>query len=133
MLKFVKILVLFGAITTTACTSQAEREASEALRPLLVDPDSASYSFVTRNNDTICGFVNAKNRMGGFTGDQAFFVQDGEAPLILPLGVRAMEKNRQHCIGTEFSQQMIDRSVTNSETVTRELDNLVNELDDKEE
>ena len=47
----------------------------------LYDPDSAKFSAVTFNRakSAGCGVVNAKNRMGGYTGDTHFILfPDGE-------------------------------------------------------
>ena len=51
----------------------------ESVRRDLVDPASAQFGPIIANNHKdgkvyTCGFVNAKNRMGGFTGDTPFMV-----------------------------------------------------------
>ncbi len=127
-MKRTSIMVLIATFCLSACRNSAESEADKALQALLVDPESARYSFVVRNYDTICGFVNAKNRFGGYTGDHPFFIQEGEAPLILPMGKRAMEENTEHCIGTEFSQQMISRTITDVQAGTREVNEMLDTL-----
>ena len=67
------------AMLTAGCSdSQAKDRVSE----LLVDPSSAEFSDVYTKAGVTCGFVNAKNRMGGFTGAQVFIVQD-DIPEIL--------------------------------------------------
>jgi hypothetical protein len=55
--------------------------AQSATRNILKDPDSAQFSgLVALQNgmDTVvCGFVNAKNGYGGYSGRQGFIYGDG--------------------------------------------------------
>lgn len=47
----------------------------------LIDPDSAKFDEVTVNRSTgaVCGFVNSKNKFGGYTGNTLFGVsKNGE-------------------------------------------------------
>lgn len=47
----------------------------------LVDPESARFRsiYLSPKDGVICGVVNAKNRMGGYTGDTRFMLfQDGD-------------------------------------------------------
>lgn len=48
---------------------------TEALKARLKDPDSAKVSGVKVSADgkTACGFVNAKNSYGGYSGNSAFY------------------------------------------------------------
>jgi len=73
---------------------QAVAAGEAAIKASLVDPDSAKirwpYNFVggslkplfskTQYGFYTCGFVNARNRMGGYTGDQWFLImlRDGQ-------------------------------------------------------
>ncbi len=61
-----------------------------AISKKLKDPNSATFGMMIRAmrpnvrgepTDTICGYVNAKNSYGGYTGEKPFvyFVQDGSA------------------------------------------------------
>jgi hypothetical protein len=47
----------------------------------LNDPESARYksTFLVRRTGAVCGFVNSKNRMGGYDGFKGFVVSDGDA------------------------------------------------------
>ncbi|QIL72325.1 hypothetical protein G7048_19375 [Diaphorobacter sp. HDW4B] len=58
----------------SACSNQT---AKTAVKKLLNDPDSAQFSEMRAGKDTgdVCGYVNAKNRMGGFVGNTPFFYQ----------------------------------------------------------
>lgn len=43
------------------------------VKALLIDPDSARFSAVEKyDSGAVCGYVNSKNRMGGFVGDRGF-------------------------------------------------------------
>lgn len=55
--------------------------ATEQVRALLKDPDSAKFDQVTVHpgKGTVCGYVNAKNGMGGYAGSRAFILfPDGD-------------------------------------------------------
>lgn len=52
------------------------------VRSALKDPDSAKFRDVRvlghgETHTLACGYVNAKNSYGGYTGDQAFMIVDG--------------------------------------------------------
>ena len=61
----VALLLLLGL---ASCTDKAVKD---AVRDDLVDPDSAQFGRVSFNDDRTwaCVEVNAKNRMGGYTGE----------------------------------------------------------------
>jgi hypothetical protein len=74
-------LILLAA---TACSGY---EADlDAVRLQLTDPDSAEFDAVGKKDDVTCGFVNAKNRMGGYVGFRAFIVISGRAEIEPALG-----------------------------------------------
>jgi len=57
------------------------REVEDKVRRMLKDPESARFERVTFNpaKKTGCGYVNAKNSMGGYTGSRHFIAfPDGE-------------------------------------------------------
>lgn len=49
----------------------------------LLDPSSAQFRDLKFHERTgaVCGELNAKNRMGGYTGFRRFYVKDGKAML----------------------------------------------------
>lgn len=55
-----------------------QTQAHKIIRSQLVDPDSAKFiedSYVVQANTVnICGVVNARNRMGGYAGNQLYYV-----------------------------------------------------------
>ena len=74
---------LFGmALTALLLSGCAESEAKGRVKELLNDSTSAEFSDVYSQAGVTCGFVNAKNRLGAFTGPQAFIVQDGIAEIV---------------------------------------------------
>lgn len=57
----------------------------QIVRAKLKDPDSARFEQVTHNrqNDVVCGWVNAKNSLGGYTGRKLFMLS-GEKVVFEP-------------------------------------------------
>jgi hypothetical protein len=77
----VVILLAFGSVyaqdpNPRKATPDEVQGITEALKSRLKDPDSAKVSGVKISADgkTACGYVNAKNSYGGYTGDSAFYV-----------------------------------------------------------
>lgn len=70
-----KTLLLLAMAALLGCGDQA---AKGAVRKLLHDPDSATFSGITAGkvSGDYCGFVNAKNRMGGYSGNTPFYYID---------------------------------------------------------
>lgn len=74
------VLVVAGAfIWTQLPIWQARR----AVASVLVDPDAAIFRNVVVDGTTICGEMNAKNRMGAY-GGFAMFAIDGDTVLLWP-------------------------------------------------
>ncbi|MGO8840686.1 MAG: hypothetical protein ACLQF1_05960 [Methyloceanibacter sp.] len=62
------------------------------VRATLKDPDSARFGAMSATKDmtgsvSVCGWVNAKNSFGGYTGDQLFIglLNDGARPAVFTL------------------------------------------------
>jgi hypothetical protein len=59
----------------------------EQIRQKLKDPDSAEFSdvFFSKSGGVpaACGYVNAKNALGGYIGKQRFFTSGERVPVIL--------------------------------------------------
>ncbi|HAG77581.1 MAG: hypothetical protein CMK96_02410 [Pseudomonas sp.] len=54
--------------------------AKRAVTQRLNDPDSAKFGKVVRRpSGIVCGYVNAKNAMGGYAGEKGFIVMAGKA------------------------------------------------------
>ena len=88
----------------------AENEAKNAVKKLLNDPDSAQFSEVTngKKNGDVCGFVNAKNRMGGYVGNTAFFYEkaSGIAGLVQPVEDSEFRSLWLAIKGNSFSEEL---------------------------
>ena len=67
------LVVACASVTLSAC-SGGRSEAEELVRSGLKDPESARFGEFYFNKETkkACLTVNAKNSMGGYTGDQQF-------------------------------------------------------------
>lgn len=64
------LIVALTALLLSACGG-AESEAKKAVLGELKDPDSAKFGKFTQiNEDSACLTVNARNSMGGYTGDK---------------------------------------------------------------
>lgn len=77
------------ALALCACTSAEQKATDEALaavRAAMVDPASAQFRGVWRNEVTgaVCGEVNGKNRMGGMNGFTSFYHVNGGTFMIEP-------------------------------------------------
>jgi predicted small secreted protein len=70
------LVVLAGCMALTACNS-VKRGAEEEVRRSLKDPESAKFGEFYYNDKTkkACLTVNAKNAMGGYTGDKQVLLQ----------------------------------------------------------
>jgi hypothetical protein len=65
------------ALTAAAAPSRqkGEQEIVSLVKEQLKDPESARFRDIKKmENGNFCGWVNAKNSYGGYTGYQAFFV-----------------------------------------------------------
>ena len=78
-MQFKKInLIIFLALFVVACSdiSESESDARSAVLAGLKDPDSAKFAKFTEINEKLaCLTVNAKNSMGGYTGDQQAYLK----------------------------------------------------------
>lgn len=61
------------------------RQAQDAVRAQLRDPQSAVFSKLREKNGVTCGAVNARNGFGGMAGDRPFVVT-GQRALIVRAG-----------------------------------------------
>lgn len=73
------LAIMAAAATLTACTND-RRGAEEEVRRNLKDPESAQFGDFYYNPTTkkACLMVNAKNSMGGYTGDSAIVLKKAD-------------------------------------------------------
>lgn len=75
-----RCVTLFGVALTslfmlTGCGP--EGEAKSGVKSLLNDPDSVQFSGLRKDSSgkNVCGYFNAKNRMGGYVGRTPFYYE----------------------------------------------------------
>ncbi|EQB17813.1 hypothetical protein [Novosphingobium lindaniclasticum] len=75
-----KKLALLATLTLLSACNSNRSAAEDAVRESLKDPDSAKFGDFSFNEKTQkgCLTVNAKNEMGGYTGDQQAHVMKTE-------------------------------------------------------
>lgn len=77
-----KKIVLFGMLAMLSACNSNRSTAEDAVRERLKDPESAKFSEFSYNEETKkgCLTVNAKNSMGGYTGEQQAYLKmvDGQ-------------------------------------------------------
>ncbi|MFL6727878.1 MAG: hypothetical protein ACJ8FS_15390 [Sphingomicrobium sp.] len=66
----------FAAHASRPLTAPEKALVEHAIRAELIDPDAARFrhNLFRTSEDQYCGLVNAKNRMGGYTGYKVFSV-----------------------------------------------------------
>jgi hypothetical protein len=95
------------ATTLAACGSV---EAKNAVKDQLIDPESAQFYDVSSKNGATCGFVNSRNRMGGYAGRQAFIYEGGIAEIYSDPDAAFIEKFGSKCpndVVLKFIQQRV--------------------------
>lgn len=83
------VLITTLLLLTSACGYQ---EAEEAVRGRLRDPFSVQFKAVGGRGDIVCGYVNARNGFGAYTGFRKFAYDYATKGLYLDTG-RATEPN----------------------------------------
>lgn len=79
MRKLIGVVVFFPAIILGSCGPGANVDAVISnVKDGLIDPYSAQFEDIKVNDRLVCGKVNAKNRMGAFTGAETFLGYAGE-------------------------------------------------------
>ena len=73
---------VFALALTLFVSGCSDAKAKDRVKELLIDASTAEFSDVHTKGGVTCGFVNAKNRLGAFTGPRVFIVQD-DIPEIL--------------------------------------------------
>jgi hypothetical protein len=74
----VVFLVVGLACLSAACDrvpGTPQNRARVALKPYLIDPSSAKIEIIKASAESVCGTVNAKNRMGAYVGAMPFVVE----------------------------------------------------------
>lgn len=103
-----RLLLVCAVMLLSGCG--AEWEAKKSVKRLLNDPESAQFTSVITapNSGNVCGFVNAKNRIGGYVGAMPFFYRatSGQAAIISPPTRRDFETlHRRITAQMDFSEE----------------------------
>ncbi|NLZ12368.1 MAG: hypothetical protein GX086_13705 [Alcaligenaceae bacterium] len=103
-------LIVIGFLALSGCID--EMSAKSAVKKLLNDPGSAMFSELRKVGDTgnICGYVNAKNRMGGYVGDTPFYYESGGyAAIVSPVKDRDFQSlYRSIKAQSDFGDELIE-------------------------
>ena len=79
---------MLASLMIAGCGIQ-EGPAKDAVKAMLNDPDSAKFEGLQAGitSGDVCGYVNAKNRMGGYVGKTPFYYvkSDKSAGIVQPL------------------------------------------------
>lgn len=71
------------AVALAGCDQEGARQrglierAKESVTSEMIDPTSVVFTDVTADRSSACGWVNGKNRFGGYAGKQRFVWTDG--------------------------------------------------------
>ena len=96
-------------------TSCSDREIKEAVKDDLIDPDSAQFGEISysASGNMACAEVNAKNRMGGYTGKKQIYLKkiDGEWTY-----ARDFDESHEDCVASinQIETRDQDTATTNS-------------------
>lgn len=73
-------LFLFGVASCSPPQETQVQRVEAHIRSQMIDPDSAKFDNVEeKRSGLVCGNVNGKNRVGGYTGQQPFVARvDGQ-------------------------------------------------------
>lgn len=74
MKKIASFVVMALLVASCDLLPTPENDAKKAVKSLLIDTESARFErvIVPEGGGAVCGFVNGKNRMGGYAGETPF-------------------------------------------------------------
>ncbi len=97
-MKRLAIVLALAALLPAQAQQPAKAIAAKARNAVLAalkDPDSAVFEGLYMGNspakNVVCGFVNAKNSFGGYTGKKRFYYFESAAPMVVIEGDSSME------------------------------------------
>lgn len=83
----VQVLAIVAMLAASTLNSDRHKAAIELVKAELKDPDSAKFRDIKPMGEKggVCGWVNAKNEYGGYTGFAVFFVNsEGKVAILTP-------------------------------------------------
>ena len=72
------ILIATIVLCSLACSKSNEQLIKEAVIARMIDPDSVKFGKITVLQNKACATYNAKNRFGGYIGDQQAYMEMDE-------------------------------------------------------
>lgn len=113
----IAILIAVSVALLVGC-DPGRIEAERAVKSVLIDPGSARFTNVSRHPETgaYCGWVNSRNKFGGYTGDKSFAFNDGTVvflpdPQSLQRSVREFERAVERMGRGTGSVEEMDRAL----------------------
>lgn len=98
-----RAVILLGLLAIAGC-DQSIRKAHDAVKESLFDPNSAEFrNDHVASDGTVCGEVNAKNRMGGYVGFTDYYVGPHA------IGVQVGDEARGYCDEEEVALRVEKR------------------------
>lgn len=90
------LILIHGAMAQAPAVDPVFAKARTAVKQLLKDGPSARFEGLAKRPGAVCGFVNAKNAMGGYSGRTAFVyvASEGRAYILEAGGDDAMDALR---------------------------------------
>lgn len=72
------VAVAIACVSLTGCFQSEDEKKIERTKTLvqreMIDPDSAKFDDIKVYGNRVCGYVNGKNRFGGYVGRKMFVV-----------------------------------------------------------
>ncbi|MBN8649331.1 MAG: hypothetical protein J0L55_15360 [Caulobacterales bacterium] len=81
LLMMLAPIMLSGCDAKTILLSPKIKEAQMAVKEKLNDPESAQFENVVISGDAVCGWVNSKNKFGGYVGATMFLYNNNQVKL----------------------------------------------------
>lgn len=125
-----KSLLIVAMIAIVSCGQDSGEApeilvAKDAVGDLLLDASSAQFEAVAAEGAVVCGLVNAKNRMGAYTGFQGFIVENDIATL--DTGSEDFGVRFGSTCPAESSREYIDRRLAQIRQRTTEVEEMLTE------
>jgi hypothetical protein len=109
-------MVLACASLLSACSGRSGAE--DAVRKVLKDPDSAKFGefYFNRKTGKACLTTNAKNAMGGYTGDKEAHLEKTKEgwQYLFDLEETPLSCRKNHADETRTSEQILNDIMKNS-------------------
>jgi hypothetical protein len=116
-------------LIVSGCNLAEQSKAKAIVKETLVDPASAKFENIVTSGEVTCGWVNSKNRIGGFVGAQRFMVKD-QFDVFMDSSASAVESGEMSKWYREFLDCVSDNEAAQARN-TREFFRDVGEISDE--